>query len=115
MRKLKLIAFMLMILLFSNCKKNHEVRHTIQYTIASKGNMHVSYSNTKGEILSEPNVSSAWTYSFNVPGDGRIVKLIITSWDGNPVSGGIYIDGQEVAIIDSYSESVTITAQLPSQ
>ena len=111
MRKLLLIiAFSASI--FCSCNK-HEVRHTIQYFISSKSNMNVSYNDANGELISSNNVSSQWKYAFNAPEDGRIVKLIINSIDGDPVSGSILIDGQEAAVSNSNTASATMTTRLP--
>ena len=111
MRKLLfLIAFSVFI--FCSCGK-HEVRHTIQYFISSKGNMNVGYNDANGELIYLNNVSSAWKYSFNAPEDGRIVKLVVSSVDGNTVSGSILIDGQEAAVSNSNTNSATMTTRLP--
>ena len=111
MRKLLfLIAFSVFI--FCSCSK-HEVRHTVQYSISSKGNMNVGYNDAKGELIFLNNVSSAWRYSFNTLQDGRIVTLVVSTIDGNTVSGSILVDGQEAAISNSNAGSITITTRLP--
>ena len=98
--------------IFCSCSK-HQVRHTVQYFISSEGNMNVSYSHANGELVHLNNVSSAWKYSFNAPSDGRFVKLVVSSVDGNIVSGSILVDGEEAAISNSNEVSVTITTRLP--
>ena len=99
-------------LIFCSCSKR-QVRHTVQYFISSEGNMNISYSHANGELLHLNNVSSAWKYSFNAPQDGRFLKLVVSSVDGNVVSGSILIDGEEAAISNSNEVSVTITTRLP--
>ena len=54
-----------------------------------------------------------WKYAFNAPGDGRVVKLIVNSVDGNAVGGCILVDGQEAALSSSNTGSVTMTTRLP--
>jgi len=98
--------------IFCSCSK-HEVRHTVQYFISSEGNMNVIYNDANGDVIYLNNVSSAWKYSFNAPQDGRFVKLVVSSVDGNVVSGSILVDGEEAAISNSNTVSVTITTQLP--
>ena len=98
--------------IFSSCSKQ-EIRHTVQYVISSKGNMNVSFSNANGELIYLDNVSSAWKYSFNAPEDGRVVKLVVSSVDGNTVSGSILIDGQQAAVSNSTANSATMTTRLP--
>lgn len=102
-----LLAFMLC------CCNKIEVRHTVQYFISSKGNMSVSYNDANGELIFLNNVSSAWKYAFNAPGDGRVVNLIVNSVDGNAVSGSILVDGQEAAFHSSNTGSVTMVTRLP--
>ena len=111
MRKLFfIIAFSAFIL--SSCSKPG-VRHTVQYFISSKGNMDVSYNDANGEMIYLTNVSSAWKYAFNAPQDGRFIKLVISSVDGNAVSGSILVDGQQAAVSNSNAGSVTMTTRLP--
>ena len=75
--------------------------------------MNVGYNDVNGEMIYLNNVSSAWKYSFNAPQDGRFLKLVVSSVDGNVVSGSILIDGEEAAISNSNEVSVTITTRLP--
>ena len=75
--------------------------------------MNVSYNDANGELISLDNVSSQWKYAFNAPEDGRIVKLIVNSVDGNAVRGVILIDGQEAAVSNSNTASATMTTRLP--
>lgn len=75
--------------------------------------MNVIYNDANGDVIYLNNVSSAWKYSFNAPQDGRFVKLVVSSVDGNVVSGSILVDGEEAAISNSNTVSVTITTQLP--
>ena len=75
--------------------------------------MNVSYSHANGELVHLNNVSSEWKYSFNAPQDGRSVKLVVSSVDGNVVSGAILVDGEEAAISTSNEVLVTITTRLP--
>jgi len=75
--------------------------------------MNVGYNDANGELIYLNNVSSAWKYSFNAPEDGRIVKLVVSSVDGNTVSGSILIDGQEAAVSNSNTNSATMTTRLP--
>ena len=112
MRKLLFVAVISSAFLLYACSKG-EVRHTVQYTIASEGSMNVSYTNAIGELISIYNVSSEWIYGFNAPGNGRIVKLIVNSTDGIGVSGTIFVDGIETSQDTSSTGSVTITAQIP--
>ena len=90
--------FLLMILpalfLFS-CNKNDEGQHTVKYNISSGNTMNVSYTDKDGTLRVVSNVSSTWTYSFDAPGNGQIVKLIINSTNASDVGGSIDIDGQE--------------------
>ena len=112
MRKLFFPAMIIYGFLISSCNK-YEVRHTVQYFISSKGNMSVSYNDANGELIFLYNVSSAWKYAFNAPGDGRVVNLIVNSVDGNAVSGSILVDGQEAALNSSNTGSVTMVTRLP--
>ena len=112
MRKLFFPAMIIYGFLIYSCNKN-EVRHTVQYFISSKGNMSVSCNDANSELIFLNNVSSAWKYAFNAPGDGRVVSLIVNSLDGNAVSGSILVDGQEAALNNSNTGSVTITTRLP--
>ena len=98
-------------LIFS-CSK-HQVRHTVQYFISSEGNMNVGFNDASGQMIYLNNVSSTWKYSFNAPQDGRFIKLVVSSVDGNVVSGAILVDGAEAAISNSSEVSVTITTRLP--
>ena len=75
--------------------------------------MNVGYNDANGELIYLNNVSSAWKYSFNAPEDGRIVKLVVSSVDGNTVSGSILIDAQEAAVSNSNTTSSTMTTRLP--
>jgi hypothetical protein len=111
MRKL-LYTTAFLAFVFCSCYKN-EVRHTVQYFISSKGNMRVSYNDANGELIFLNNVSSAWKYAFNAPGDGRVINLIVNSVDGNAVAGSILIDGQEAALSNSNTGSVIMATRLP--
>jgi hypothetical protein len=75
--------------------------------------MNVGFNDAHGQMIYLNNVSSAWKYSFNAPQDGRSVKLVVSSVDGNVVSGAILVDGEEAAISDSNEVSITITTRLP--
>jgi len=112
MRKLLCILTAFSAFIFFSCSKR-EVRHTVQYFISSKGNMNVSFNNGNGELIYLDNVSSAWKYAFNAPEDGRIVKLFVSSVDGNTVGGSILIDGQEAAASNSDTGSVTMITRIP--
>jgi hypothetical protein len=112
MRKLLFILIAFSAFIFCSCTKQ-EVRHTVQYFISSKGNMNVSFNDGDGELIYLNNVSSEWKYAFNAPEDGRVVNLIINSVDGNAVSGSILVDGQEAALSDSNTGSVTMATRLP--
>lgn len=112
MRKLIFFTIVFSAFVFCSCSK-HQVRHTVQYFISAEGNMNVSYSDANGKLLYSDNVSSGWKYAFNAPEDGRIVELVVSSVDGSSVAGSILIDGQEAAISDSKTGSVTMTTRLP--
>ena len=112
MRKLLFTKTAFLAFMFCSCNKN-EVRHTVQYFISSKGNMRVSYNDANGELIFLNNVSSAWKYAFNAPGDGRVINLIVNSVDGNAVGGTILVDGQEAALNSSNTGSVTMATRLP--
>ena len=75
--------------------------------------MNVGYNDANGELIYLSNISSGWKYSFNAPEDGRIIKLVVSSVDGNTVSGSILIDGQEAAVSNSTTNSATMTTRLP--
>ena len=75
--------------------------------------MNVGFSDAHGQMKYLNNVSSEWKYSFNAPQDGRSVKLVVSSVDGNVVSGAILVDGEEAAISNSNEMSITITTRLP--
>ena len=75
--------------------------------------MNISCTDANGEIIYISNVSSAWKYSFNAPGDNRIINLVVNSVDGSPVSGTILIDGQQAALNSSNKGSVSLVTQLP--
>ena len=75
--------------------------------------MNVSYNDSHGELIFENNVSSTWKYAFNAPGDKRFVSLTVNSIDGGLVGGYILVDGEEAAINNSNTGSVTITTRLP--
>jgi hypothetical protein len=89
------------------------VRHTIQYFISGESILNVSYTDSNGELLFENNVSSTWKYAFNVPEDNRFVKLMVNSIDGSAVGGCILVDGEEAAISNSNTGSVTMSTRLP--
>ena len=100
--------------IFCSCSK-HKVRHTVQYFISSEGNMNIGFNDVHGQMIYLNNVSSEWKYSFNAPQDGRFVKLVVSSVDGNIVSGAILVDGEEAAISNSHEMSIAITTRLPSR
>ena len=112
MRKLLFITAIFSALIFCSCSK-HDVRHTVQYFISGQGIMNISCTNANGEIIYISSVSSAWKYSFNAPGDNRIINLVVNSVDGSPVSGTILIDGHEAALNSSNKGSVSLITQLP--
>jgi hypothetical protein len=98
--------------LICSCNK-YEVRHTIQYFISGKSIINVSYTDGNGELIFVDNVSPAWTYSFNAPGDNRFIKLMVNSKDGAAVGGCILVDGHEAAVSSSATGYVTIITRLP--
>lgn len=112
MRKLLMIVAGYTILILLSCSKK-DIRHTVQYYISSKGNMNVGYIDRNGEMIYITNVSSDWKYSFNGPGEGRIISLSVKSVDGNTVAGLILIDGQDAAVSSSNTSSITIATRLP--
>ena len=112
MRKLFFAVVINFGFLICSCNK-YEVRHTIQYFISGKSIMNVSYTDVNGELLFINNVSSAWAYAFNAPGDDRFVKLMVNSIDGSAVGGCILVDGQEAAVSSSDTGSLTIITRLP--
>ena len=112
MRKLFFAAVIFSGFLFCSCNK-YEVRHTIQYFISGKSIMNISYTDAKGELTYVNNVSSAWAYAFNAPGDKRFVRLMVNSIDGGAVGGCILVDGQEAALSNSNTGSVTMATRLP--
>ena len=75
--------------------------------------MNVGFNDANGQMMYLNNVSSEWKYSFNAPQDGRSVQLVVSSVDGNVVSGAILVDGEEAAISSSNEMSITITTRLP--
>lgn len=75
--------------------------------------MNVTYTDADGTLKTANNVTSSWTYSFNTPASGQIVKLIIVSTNGSAVNGSIYINGQQSTQDNSATGSVTLTAQVP--
>ena len=75
--------------------------------------MNVSYTDVNGEMKFVNNVSSAWAYAFNAPGDERFVTLTVNSIDGGEVGGRILVDGQEAAVSDPGAGSVTIITRMP--
>ena len=112
MRKLLFVTAIFSALIFSSCSK-HDVRHTVQYFISGQGIMNISCTAANGEIIYISSVSSEWKYSFNAPGDNRIINLVVNSVDGSPVSGTILIDGQQAALNSSNKGSVSLVTQLP--
>jgi hypothetical protein len=112
MRKLFIAAVIFSGFLFCSCNK-YEVRHTIQYFISGKSIMNVSYIDSNSELKFLNNVSSAWAYAFNAPEDKRFVKLMVNSIDGGAVGGRILVDGQEAAVSDSDTGSVTMITRIP--
>ena len=111
MRKLFFIITFSAFISYS-CSK-YQVRHTVQYFISSEGNMNVGFNDANGQMIYLDNVSSTWKYAFNAPQDGRFLTLVVSSVDGNIVSGAILVDGEEAAISNSSEVSVTITTRLP--
>ncbi len=112
MRKLLITTVVFSAFLFCSCNKGG-VKHTVQYFISGESIMNVSFTDINGDLLSKDNVSSAWVYAFNAPGNKRIVELIVNSTDGSPVGGSIFIDGEEASLGDSNTGSLALTAQLP--
>ena len=112
MRKLFFAAVIIFGFLICSCNK-YEVRHPVQYFISGESILNVSYTDSNGELLFENNVSSTWKYAFNAPGDKRFVKLTVNSIDGGAVGGYILVDGEEAAISNSNTGSVTMTTRLP--
>ena len=74
--------------------------------------MNVSYTDVNGEMIFINNVSSEWAYAFNAPGDQRFVKLMVNSIDGGAVGGSILVDGEEAAVSDSDTGTITIITRL---
>jgi len=112
MRNLFFAAVIISGFMICSCNK-YEVRHTIQYFISGKSILNVTYTDANGELLFENNVSSTWKYAFNAPGDKRFVELMVNSIDGSAVGGCISVDGEEAALSNSNTGSVTMTTQLP--
>ena len=112
MRKLFFATAIIYGILVCSCNK-YEVRHTIQYFISGKSIMNVSYTDINGELRFIDNVSSEWAYAFNAPGDKRFVRLMVNSIDGGAVGGRILVDGEEAAVSDSDTGSLTIITRLP--
>src|SRR5262245_44896580 len=100
MRKLSFTTVVFFAFYLWSCNK-YEVRHTVQYFISGKGMMNVSYTDASGQTISISNVSSAWKYAFNAPGDKRTVRLLVNSVDGSFVGGSILVDGCEAALNNS--------------
>ena len=75
--------------------------------------MNVSYTDAKGELIFVNNVSSEWAYAFNAPGDKRFVRLMVNSIDGGAVGGRILVDGEEAAVSNSDTGSVTMITRIP--
>jgi len=113
MRKLLFMTVIFSALIFCSCSK-HDVGHTVQYSISGQGIMKVSCTDANGEIIYiGSSVNSSWKYSFNAPGDNRIINLNVNSVDGSAVGGKILIDGQEAAQNSSDKGSVSLITQLP--
>jgi hypothetical protein len=112
MRKLLFMTVIFSAFIFCSCNK-HEARHTVQYFISGKSIMNVSCTDANGELIFVNNVSSAWAYAFNAPADKRFVRLMVNSIDGGVVGGCILVDGQEAAVSDSGTGSVTIFTRIP--
>jgi len=112
MRKLLFMTVIFSALIFCSCSK-YAVRHTVQYFISGEGIMKVSCTDANGEIIYIGNVNSSWKYSFNAPGDNRIINLDVNSVDGSAVGGKILIDGEEAALNSSDKGSVSLITQLP--
>lgn len=75
--------------------------------------MNVSFNDVNGELISIDNVSSEWAYAFNAPGDQRFVKLMVNSIDGGAVGGRILVDGEEAAVSDAETGTLTLITRLP--
>ena len=75
--------------------------------------MNVSYTDVNGELIFINNVSSEWVYAFNAPGDQRFVRLMVNSIDGGAVGGRILVDGEEAAVSDAETGSLTLITRLP--
>lgn len=112
MKKVLFLAILSSVLLLSSCDKDDEGQHTVKYHISSSSPMNVNYTDADGNLKTASNVTSSWTYSFNTPGNGRIVTLTINSTNGSDVSGSIDVDGQEAAQNNS-TGSTSMTAQIP--
>lgn len=101
---------------FLSCSKNNDQPaplFTVQYKIASNANMNVSYTDNTGATATASNVSASWTYSFGISTHGQMVKLTITSVNGSPVSGQIFINNQQAVQNNDASGTVTMSAQIP--
>ena len=112
MRKLLFMTAIFSVFIFCSCSK-HDVRHTVQYFISGQGIMNISCTDANGEIKYIGSTNSSWKYSFNAPGDNRIINLDVNSLDGSAVGGTILIDGQEAALNSSNKGSVSLITQLP--
>ena len=112
MRKLLFMTAIFSALILCSCSK-HDVNHTVQYFISGQGIMNISCTDANGEMIYISSVSSAWAYAFNVPGDRRIIHLVVNSVDGSAVGGKILIDGHEAALNTSNKGSLSLMTQLP--
>lgn len=116
MKKLPLLLVVVIAAVsFLSCSKSNDqpALFTVQYKIASNANMNVSYTDNTGATATASNVSASWTYSFGISTHGQIVKLTITSVNGSPVSGQIFINNQQAVQNNDASGTVTMTAQIP--
>jgi hypothetical protein len=113
MKKHLFFCVLVLSLFAVSCSKSSDNMHTVKYTVSSNSAMNVTYTVQDGSLKTASNVDASWTYSFSISGKGQVVKLIIASVNAAPVSGAIFIDGQQASQNNDASGNVTITAQIP--
>lgn len=114
MKKSLILPILASICFLAACSKSGDnPTHTIKYTVSSNSSMNVSYTIQDGSLKTVNNVDATWTYSFTTTARGQLVKLVVVSVNASPVSGAIFIDGQQVTQNNDASGNVTMTAQVP--
>lgn len=98
---------------FSSCKKDSQPLYKVEYKIASVSNMNVTYTDQNGVTKTATNVSSNWTYGFGTNGHGQVVTLTISSVNSSPVSGAVFINGQQASQNNDDAGSTSMTATIP--